>query len=183
MGFMATWFFAVLVVDFYRQGVCRLCRALIVYSRSRFRLGKPFSAHYATDTFSTHHGTSTSHSLWCTSLSASCASCCTYGPSRSPAVVVSSIDFFPVWLTKGYTSSHHIQDTEPNTGIIRTILPRPTTAWICPLSVGAYSGYPPQPLSAELRILHRCRQFLLLPNIDTEETVKFLVDKEKEKKF
>jgi hypothetical protein len=53
-------------------------------------------------------------------------------------------------------------------GIIRAILPRPH--WHPP------HGYPPEPLHAG----HR-RQ-LLLPTLNTEEMVIFLVDKEKEEK-
>ena len=46
-----------------------------------------------------------------------------------------------------------------------------------PLITGPYSVYPPRS-----GFLHRRRQLLLLPGINTEERIHFLVDKEKEEK-
>ena len=99
---------------------------------------------------------------------------CTYVPSRSP--VVSSIDFFPVaaisrtvWLPRVHELElpievihDRIQDMETNMSII--LPPPPPTAWVFPLPVAGVfqSG-----------ILHRRRQLLLLPSINTEEIVKF----------
>ena len=76
---------------------------------------------------------------------------------------------------------HRIQDTEPNMGIIRTILPRPHHRMGIPLISGRrILGIPHSP--CQLDILRRRRQPLLLPSINTEEMVKFLVDKEKEER-
>ena len=76
---------------------------------------------------------------------------------------------------------HRIQDTEPNMGIIRTILPRPHHRMGIPLISGRrILGIPHSP--CQLDNLRRRRQPLLLPSINTEEMVKFLVDKEKEER-
>ena len=73
---------------------------------------------------------------------------------------------------------HRKQDTEPNMGIIRTILPRLHHMGIPLISGRRILGIPHSP--CQLGILHRRRQLLLLPSLNTEEMVKFLVDKERE---
>ena len=75
---------------------------------------------------------------------------------------------------------HRMQDTEPNKGIIRIILPHPHHRMgILLISGRRILGIPHSP--CQLGILHRLRQ-LLLPTLNTEEMVNFLVDKEKEEK-
>ena len=75
---------------------------------------------------------------------------------------------------------HRMQDTEPNKGIIRIILPRPHHRMgILLISGRRILGIPHSP--CQRGILHRHRQ-LLLPTLNTEEMVNFLVDKEKEVK-
>jgi hypothetical protein len=75
---------------------------------------------------------------------------------------------------------HRNQDTEPNMGIIRTILPRPHHMGIPLISGRRILGIPHSPCQSG--ILHRRLQLLLLPSIITEEMVNFLVDKENKEK-
>ena len=74
---------------------------------------------------------------------------------------------------------HRIQDTEPNMGIIRTILTHPHHRMGILISGRRILGIPHS--LCQPGILHRRRR-LLLPTLNTEEMVKFLVDKEKEEK-
>ena len=107
--------------------------------------------------------------LFSFNLSAACASCRTFVPSRTPAAVVKSIDFFPVWLPKEDTSSSHqcsIQShrTRNPTWIFSMLSYHPpTAAWISPLSMAGVFWVFPQHLPVELRIFHRRRQLLLQP--------------------
>lgn len=75
---------------------------------------------------------------------------------------------------------HRKQDTEPSMGIIRTILPRPHHRMGIPLISGRRRilGIPHSPCQSG--ILHRRRQLFLVPSLNTEEMVKFLVDRENE---
>ena len=75
------------------------------------------------------------------------------------------------------TVIHRIQDTEPNMVIIRTTPPPPLHGY-SPYRWLAYSGYPPQPLP----VRHPPLASTVAPaaSINMEETMKFLVDKEKE---
>jgi hypothetical protein len=75
---------------------------------------------------------------------------------------------------------HRKQDTEPNMGIIRTIQHHPHHHMGIPLISGRrILGIPHSPCQSG--ILHRRRRLLLLSSLNTEEMVKFLVDKEEEK--
>ena len=79
---------------------------------------------------------------------------------------------------------HRIQDTEPNTGIIRTILPHLHHHTGTPLINGrGILGIHHSPRQSGILHLHRCRQLLLLLSLNMEETVKFPVDKEKGEKL
>lgn len=66
---------------------------------------------------------------------------------------------------------HRKQDTEPNMGIIRTILHRPHHMGIPLISGRRILGIPHSP--CQLGIIHRPRRLLLLSSLNMEEVVKF----------